>query len=40
MSQKTDRVISEILQKRDRFTKNFRTENHGGSRHLRIPGSL
>ena len=25
MSQKTDRVISEILQKRDRFTKNFRT---------------
>ena len=31
MSQKTDRVISEILQKRDRFTKNFRTENHGGA---------
>lgn len=29
MSQKTDRVIAEILQKRDRFTKNFRTENHG-----------
>ena len=23
MSQKTDRVIAEILQKRDRFTKNF-----------------
>ena len=31
MSQKTDRVIAEILQKRDRFTKNFRTENHGGA---------
>ena len=31
MSQKTDRVIAEILQKRDRFTKTFRTENHGGA---------
>lgn len=31
MSHKTDRVIAEILQKRDRFTKNFRTENHGGA---------
>ena len=31
MRQKTDRVIAEILQKRDRFTKNFRTENHGGA---------
>ncbi|WP_461877435.1 DNRLRE domain-containing protein [Fusicatenibacter sp.] len=31
MSHKTDRVIAEILQKRDRFTKTFRTENHGGA---------
>ena len=32
MSHKTDRVIAEILQKRDRFTKTFRTENHGGGK--------
>lgn len=31
MSHKTDRVIAEILQKRERFTKTFRTENHGGA---------